>query len=112
MFPPGGIPLSREVYLLEYEFSMDLDFAGLEQVPTPKAIAKPSESLGSLQIFETLSSFIAQKTLNEPEQLENVQHEKGMLETLKTQHKYNNQRTPKKKKLYNSKDNVATRCAA
>ena len=63
-----------------------MDLAGLEKLRIPKAIAKPSESLESFQIFETLSSLIAQKTLNKPEQLENAQHKKEMLETLKIQH--------------------------
>ena len=75
-----------------------MDFAGLEKLRIPKAIAKPPESLESLQILETLSSLIAQKTLNKPEQLENAEHKKEMLETLKTQHNYNNQRTPKKQR--------------
>ena len=96
MFPPGGIPLSRRVYLPEYEFSMG--FAGLEKLRIPKAIAKPPESLESLQILETLSGLIAQKTLNKPEQPENAQHKKEMLETLKTQHNYKKQRTFKKQR--------------
>ena len=94
MFPPGGIPLSRRVYFPEYEFSMG--FAGLEKLRIPKAIAKPPESLKSLLIFETLSGLIAQKTVHKPEQLENAQHQKEMLETLKTQHNYKKQRTFKK----------------
>ena len=91
MFPPGGIPLSRRVYLPEYEFLMG--FASLKKLRIPKAIAKPPESLESYQILETLSGLIAQKTLNKPEQLENAQHKKEMLETLKTQHNYKKQRT-------------------
>jgi hypothetical protein len=75
-----------------------MDLAGLEKLRIPKAIAKHPESLESLQILETLSSLIAQKTLNKPEQLENAQHKKEMLETLKTQHNYKNQRTPKKQR--------------
>ena len=86
MFPPGGIPLSRRVYLPEYEFLVG--FASLEKLRIPKAIAKPTESLDSFQILETLSGLIAQKTLNKPEQLKNAQHKKEMLETLKTQHNY------------------------
>ena len=96
MFPPGGIPLSRRVYLPEYEFSMG--FAGLEKLRIPKTIAKPPGSLESLQILETLSGLIDQKTLNKPEQLENAQHKKEMLETLKTQHNYKKQRTFKKQR--------------
>ena len=46
MFPPGGIPLSRRVYLLEHEFSMD--FAGLEKLRIPKAIATPPRKLKML----------------------------------------------------------------
>ena len=72
-----------------------MGFAGREKLRIPKAIAKPPESLESLQFFETLSGLIAQKTLNKPEQLENAQHKKEMLETLKTQHNY---RTPKKQR--------------
>jgi len=49
MFLPGGIPLSRRVYLPEYEFLMG--FAGLEKLRILKAIAKPPESLESLQIL-------------------------------------------------------------
>ena len=45
-----------------------MGFAGLEKLRIPKAIAKPPESLESLQILETLSGLIAQKTLNKPEQ--------------------------------------------
>ena len=91
----------QEVYrspvcLPEYEFLMG--FAGLEKLRIPKAIAKPPESLESLQIFETLSSLIAQKTLNKPEQPENAEHRKEILESLKTQHKYNNRRTLKKQR--------------
>ena len=96
MLPPGGIPLSRRVYLPEYEFSMD--FAGLKQMRIRKAIANPRESSKCLRILETLSSVMSQKTLNKPKQLENAEHKKEMLETLKTQHKYNNQRTPKKQR--------------
>ena len=55
-----------------------MGFAGLEKLRIPKAIAKPPESLESLQFLETLSGLIAQKTLNKPEQLENAQHEKEM----------------------------------
>ena len=62
----------------------------------PKAIAKPPESLESLQILETLSGFIVQKTLHTPEQLENAQHKKEMLETLKTHHNSKKQRALKK----------------
>ena len=87
---------SRRVYLSEYKFSTD--FAGLDKLRIPKAIAKHPESLESLQIFETLSGLIAQKTLNKPEQLENAQHKKEMLETLKTQHNYKKQRTFKKQR--------------
>ena len=70
-----------------------MGFAGLEKLRIPKAIAKPSESLESLQILETLSGLIAQHTLHKPEQLENAQHQKNMQETLKTQHNYKKQRT-------------------
>ena len=98
MFPRGCIPLSRRVYLPQYEFSMG--FAGLEKLQIPKAIAKPTESIESLQITETLSGLIAQKTLNKPERLENAQHEKEMLETFETQHNYKKQRTPKKQRNY------------
>ena len=34
------------------------------------------------------------ETLNKPKQLENAERKNETLETLKTQHKYNNQRTP------------------
>ena len=74
-----------------------MGFAGLEKLRIPKAIAKPPESLESLQILETLSGLIPQKTLNKPEQVENAQHKKEMLETLKTQDNYKNQRTLKNK---------------
>ncbi len=89
-----------------------MGFAGVEKLRIPKAIAKPSVGLESLQILETLISLIAQKTLNKPEQLENAQHKKEMLETLKTQDNYKKQRTLKKQKKNKSKDNVATRCGA
>ena len=46
----------------------------LEKMRVPKAIANPAESSESLQTVKTLSSLIAQKTLNKPEQLENAQH--------------------------------------
>jgi hypothetical protein len=95
MFPPGGVPLSRRVYLPEYEFLMGC--ASLEKLRIPKAIAKPPKSLESFNL-ETLSGLIAQKTLNKPEQLENAQHKKEMLETLKTQHNYKKQRTHKKQR--------------
>ena len=85
-----------ECFLPEYEFSMDL--AGLEKLRIPKATANPPESLKSLRILETLSSLIAQKTLNKPEQLENAQHQQEMLKTLKTQHNYKKQRTLKKQR--------------
>ena len=75
-----------------------MGFAGLEKLRIPKAIAKPPESLESFQILETPSGLIAQKTLNKPEQPENAQHKKEMLETLKTQHNYKKQRTPKKQR--------------
>ena len=68
-----------------------MDFAGLEKLRIPKAIAKPPESLESLQILETLSGLIAQ---------ENAQHKKEMLETLKTHHNYKKQRTPEKQRNY------------
>ena len=77
-----------------------MNFAGLGKLRIPKAIANPPESLKSLQILETLSSLIAQKTLNKPEQSENAEHKKKMLESLKTQHNYKNQRTPKKQRNY------------
>ena len=77
-----------------------MGFAGLEKLRIPKATAKPPESLESFQILETLSGLIAQKTLNNPEQLENAQHKKEMLETLETQHNYKKQRTPKKQRSY------------
>ena len=64
MFPPGGIPLSRRVYLLEYKFW--IGFAGLEKLRIPKAIANPPESLESLQSLENLSSLIAQKRWTNP----------------------------------------------
>ena len=70
-----------------------MDFAGQEKLRIPKAVAKPAESLKSLRILETLSSLIAQETLNKAEQPENAQHKKEMLETLKTQHNYKKQRT-------------------
>ena len=69
-----------------------MGFAGLEKLRIPRAIAKPPESLESFQILETLSGLIAQKTLNKPEQLENAEHKKEMLETLKTQHNYKNKK--------------------
>ena len=75
-----------------------MDFASLEKLQIPKAIAKPPESLESFQILETLSGLIAQKTLNKPEQPENAQHKKDMLETWKTQDNYKKQRTPKKQR--------------
>ena len=75
-----------------------MDFAGLEKLRVPKAIAKPPESLESFQILETLSGLIAQKTLNKPEQPDNAQHKKEMLETLKKQHNYKKQRTLKKQR--------------
>ncbi len=77
-----------------------MDFAGLEKLRIPKTIATPRENLKSLKILETLSSLIAQKTLNKPEQLENAQHKKEMLETLKTQHNY------KKKEHLKNKETV------
>ena len=49
-----------------------MGFAGLEKLRIPKAITKPPESLESLQILETLSSLIAQKTLNKAKQPENA----------------------------------------
>ena len=73
-------------------------FCDLEKLRIPKAIAKAPESLESLQMLETLSSLIAQKTLNKPKQLENAQHQVEMLETLKTQDNYKKQRTPKKQR--------------
>ena len=73
-----------------------MGFAGLEKLRMPKAAATFPESLESLQILETLSGLISQKTLTKPEQLENAQHKKEMLETLKTQHNYKKQRTPNK----------------
>ena len=75
-----------------------MDLEGLEKLRIPKAIAKPPESLESLQILETPSGLISQKTLNKPEQLENAQHKKETLETLKTQHNYKKQRNLKNKK--------------
>ena len=36
------------------------------------------------------------ENVEQAKQLENAEHKKEILETLKTQHKYNNQRTPKK----------------
>ena len=74
-----------------------MGFAGLETLRIFKTIAKPPESLESLQILETLSGLIAQKTLNKPEQLENAQHKKEMLEILKKRNNYKNQRTLKNK---------------
>ena len=68
-----------------------MDFEGLEKLRIPKTIAKPPESLEYLQILKTLSGLIAQKTLKKSEQLENAQHKKEMLETLRTQHNYKNQ---------------------
>ena len=74
-----------------------MGFAGLEKLRIPKAIAKPPESLESFNL-ETLSGLIAQKALNKLEQLENAQHKKQMLETLKTQHNHKKQRTRKKQR--------------
>ena len=74
-----------------------MDFEGLYKLRIPKATANPPESLKFLQILETLRSLIAQKNLNKPEQLDNAEHKKEMLETLKTQHNYKNQRTPENK---------------
>ena len=89
-----------------------MHLGSLEKLRIPKAIASPPESLKSLQIFETLSSFIVQKTFKKPEQLKHVEHKKEMLETLKTQHNDTNQEHLKKKKFKNSKDSVAPRCRA
>ena len=90
MLPPGGIPLSRRVYLPEYEFSMDFAGEYVKQLRTPQKAQNACES--------SLSSVMSQKTLNKPKQLENAEHKKEMLETLKTQHTYKNQRTPKKQR--------------
>ena len=73
-------------------------FAGLEKLRIPKTIAKPPESLEPFKILETLSGLIAQKTLSKPEQPENAQHKKEMMETLKTQHNYKEQKTLKKQR--------------
>ena len=53
-----------------------MDFAGLEELRMPKAIAKPPESLESFQVLETLSSLMGQKTLNKPEQLDKTHNTK------------------------------------
>ena len=106
MLPPGGIPLSRRVYLPEYEFSMDFASEYVKQLRTPQKAQNACES--------SLSSVMSQKTLNKLKQLEKKRRTQegnvGNIEDATQLQKAKN--IEKTKKLYNSKDNVATRCGA
>ena len=72
-----------------------MDFAGLEKLRIPKAIATPPESLKCLRNPQQLD---VSENVEQTQTTRKRRTQKEMLETLKTQHNYKKQRTLKKQR--------------